>query len=251
MQEQDNLGVPTIKYGETIVFIRHIDSDLWISYETLELTIKGIGKVEEKRVKEQPPVGVCRQMVVILRWLDYPRCWRSYGRLFSSGTSSRTRTENCLSHSNLQCHSRSIQSNWVKTKRSVWSATYSVRSRFSPMSMDAEAANHLLSKSDVVQALLQDLIGFFSQPSLTLDHEERQLRLKALRNRQDLFQEEVGAVLSREISARLDNLLREWFESWLLRSTFSVNVVISHCCWKAWKRRSKISPINSTSSWLP
>jgi hypothetical protein len=59
------------------------------------------------------------------------------------------------------------------------------------MSIDAEAVNHLLSKSDVVQALLQDLIGFFSQPSLTLDHEERQLRLKALRNRQDLFQEEV------------------------------------------------------------
>ena len=60
------------------------------------------------------------------------------------------------------------------------------------MSIDTEAANHLLSKSDVVQALLKDLIGFFSQPLLTLDHEERQLRLKALRNRQDLFQEEVG-----------------------------------------------------------
>jgi hypothetical protein len=50
IQEQENLGVPIIKYGETIVFIRHVDSDLWISYETLELTIKGIGKVEEKRV---------------------------------------------------------------------------------------------------------------------------------------------------------------------------------------------------------
>ena len=59
------------------------------------------------------------------------------------------------------------------------------------MSMDSETANHLLSKSDVIQALLQDLIGFFSQPSLSLDHEERQLLLKALRNRQDLFQEEV------------------------------------------------------------
>ena len=80
---------------------------------------------------------------------------------------------------------------------------------FSPMSMDAEAANHLLSKSDVVQALLQDLIGFFSQPSLTLDHEERQLRLKALRNRQDLFQEEVGLVRGRETSLRHTDLLRE------------------------------------------
>jgi hypothetical protein len=51
-QDEDNLGLPIIKYGETIVFIRHVDSDLWISYETLELTIKGIGKVEEKRVKQ-------------------------------------------------------------------------------------------------------------------------------------------------------------------------------------------------------
>lgn len=59
------------------------------------------------------------------------------------------------------------------------------------MSIDAETANHLLSKSDVVQALLKDLIGFFSQPSPTIDHEERQLRLKVLKNRQDLFQEEV------------------------------------------------------------
>ena len=66
------------------------------------------------------------------------------------------------------------------------------------MSIDAEAVNHLLSKSDVVQALLQDLIGFFSQPSSSLDHEERQIRFKVLRNRQDLFQEEVGLEEERE-----------------------------------------------------
>jgi len=59
------------------------------------------------------------------------------------------------------------------------------------LSIDPEAINHLLSKSDVVHALLHDLIGFFSQPSLSLDHEERQLRFKVLKNRQDLFQEEV------------------------------------------------------------
>jgi hypothetical protein len=59
------------------------------------------------------------------------------------------------------------------------------------LSIDPEAINHLLSKSDVVHALLHDLIGFFSQPSSLLDHEERQLRFKVLKNRQDLFQEEV------------------------------------------------------------
>jgi len=62
---------------------------------------------------------------------------------------------------------------------------------FSPLSMDSEAINHLLSKSDVVQALLHDLISFFAQPCTTLDHEERQIKLKVLKNRQDLFQEEV------------------------------------------------------------
>lgn len=61
----------------------------------------------------------------------------------------------------------------------------------SPLSIDSEAINHLLSKSDVVHALLHDLIGFFSQPLSSLDHEERQNRLKVLKNRQDLFQEEV------------------------------------------------------------
>lgn len=75
----------------------------------------------------------------------------------------------------------------------------------SPMSMDSESVNHLLSKSDVVQALLQDLIGFFSQPSTTMDHEERQLRLKILKNRQDLFQEEVKRISTRNIFKRFSS----------------------------------------------
>ncbi|CAF3538671.1 unnamed protein product [Rotaria sordida] len=149
--EQENLGAPTIKYGDTIVFIRHVDSDLWISYETLELTIKGIGKVEEKRII--PAVE---------------------GHM-----------DDCF---------RLVRAQEQEQKTAlvirICNAILGRFNRTDPMSIDAETANHLLSKSDVVQALLQDLIGFFSQPSLSLDHEERQIRLKALRNRQDLFQEE-------------------------------------------------------------
>ena len=37
---------------------------------------------------------------------------------------------------------------------------------------------------------LEDLINYFAQPDDDCDHEERQNKLKALRNRQDLFQEE-------------------------------------------------------------
>ncbi|CAF2039726.1 unnamed protein product, partial [Rotaria magnacalcarata] len=149
--EQENLGAPTIKYGDTIVFIRHVDSDLWISYETLELTIKGIGKVEEKRI-----------IPVVEGHMD-----------------------DCF---------RLVRAQEQEQKTAlvirICNGILGRYSRTDPMSIDAEGVNHLLSKSDVVQALLQDLIGFFSQPSLSLDHEERQLRLKALRNRQDLFQEE-------------------------------------------------------------
>ncbi|CAF4732744.1 unnamed protein product, partial [Rotaria sp. Silwood1] len=150
-QEEDNLGVPTIKYGETIVFIRHVDSDLWISYETLELTIKGIGKVEEKRI-----------IPAIEGHMD--DCFRLV----------RAQEEE--------------QKTALVIR--ICNAILGRFNRNDSISFDSEAINHLLSKSDVIQALLHDLIGFFSQPSSSLDHEERQLRLKILRNRQDLFQEE-------------------------------------------------------------
>ena len=39
---------------------------------------------------------------------------------------------------------------------------------------------------------LEDLIAYFEQPQEDIEHEEKQNKLKALRNRQDLFQEEVS-----------------------------------------------------------
>lgn len=37
---------------------------------------------------------------------------------------------------------------------------------------------------------LEDLINYFAQPEEDMEHEEKQNKLRALRNRQDLFQEE-------------------------------------------------------------
>ncbi|CAF1671541.1 unnamed protein product, partial [Adineta ricciae] len=150
-EEEDNLGVPTIKYGDAIVFIRHVDSDLWISYETLQLTIKGIGKVEEKRI-----------IPAVEGHMD--DCFR-------------------LVRAQEQDQKTAIVIR-------ICSAMLGRFNRTDPMSIDSEMINHLLGKSDAIQALLQDLIRFFAQPSSSLDHEEKQLRLKILKNRQDLFQEE-------------------------------------------------------------
>ncbi|UJR09568.1 hypothetical protein I4U23_013803 [Adineta vaga] len=150
-EEEDNLGVPTIKYGDAIVYIRHVDSDLWISYETLELTIKGIGKVEEKRI-----------IPAVEGHMD--DCFR-------------------LVRAQEQDQKTALVIR-------ICNAILGRFNRSDPMSVDSEAINHLLCKSDAIQALLHDLIGFFAQPSSSFDHEERQLRLKILKNRQDLFQEE-------------------------------------------------------------
>lgn len=47
---------------------------------------------------------------------------------------------------------------------------------------------------DSVSLSLQDLIGYFQPPGDHLEHEDKQNRLRALKNRQNLFQEEVSSV---------------------------------------------------------
>lgn len=47
---------------------------------------------------------------------------------------------------------------------------------------------------DSVSLSLQDLIGYFQPPEDHLEHEDKQNRLRALKNRQNLFQEEVRNV---------------------------------------------------------
>ena len=43
-KEEEGMGVATIRYGETTAFIWHVDSKLWLSYQTNEVTKKGVGK---------------------------------------------------------------------------------------------------------------------------------------------------------------------------------------------------------------
>lgn len=50
-----------------------------------------------------------------------------------------------------------------------------------------------ISLSEVIKCL-EDLIDYFAQPTEDEEHEEKQNKLRALRNRQDLFQEEVKGI---------------------------------------------------------
>ena len=61
--EDEGMGKSDIKYGDTIVFIQHCDTGLWLSYQTTEVKKKGVGKVEEKKVDDPHfwSRGQCRE----------------------------------------------------------------------------------------------------------------------------------------------------------------------------------------------
>lgn len=42
-KEEEGMGTPSIYYGETNVFIQHVYSQLWLSYQISEVTKKGLG----------------------------------------------------------------------------------------------------------------------------------------------------------------------------------------------------------------
>lgn len=49
---------------------------------------------------------------------------------------------------------------------------------------------------DAVVLSLQDLIFYFRPPEEELEHEEKQFKLRSLKNRQNLFQEEVKLAIA-------------------------------------------------------
>mgnify|MGYP002649132041 CR=1 FL=1 len=48
-KEEEVIGLPLIKFGDTTVFVQHVETGLWLSYKTYETKKKGVGKVEEKQ----------------------------------------------------------------------------------------------------------------------------------------------------------------------------------------------------------
>ena len=48
-KEEEGMGQATVRYGETNAFIRHVEREVWLTYQTSEVTKKGLGKVEEKK----------------------------------------------------------------------------------------------------------------------------------------------------------------------------------------------------------
>ncbi|XP_052827801.1 ryanodine receptor isoform X7 [Octopus bimaculoides] len=152
-REDEGMGKADIKYGDSMTFIQHCASGLWLSYMTYETKKRGVGRVEEKKA------------VLLLE-----------GHMDDAFTLSRAQEEESRSARVI----RKCQSLFHRFNKALDSLKTEGRT------------SHAWSRITLEEVLksLEDLIEYFAQPGEDEEHEERQSKLKALRNRQDLFQEE-------------------------------------------------------------
>ncbi|PRD34336.1 UNVERIFIED_CONTAM: RyR [Trichonephila clavipes] len=152
-KEEEVLGAPLIKYGDTTVFLQHQETGLWLSYRTYETKKRGVGKVEEKQA-----------------------IMSEEGKMDDGLEFSRSQEEES------------------RTARVIRKCSF-LFNRFitgldSLQKQQGDVVQFTAADLEEVIHCLEDLIAYFEQPEDDIEHEEKQNKLKALRNRQDLFQEE-------------------------------------------------------------
>ena len=45
---EESMSAPTVKYGDSMAYIRHVKTNYWLSYTTYETKKRGVGKVGHK-----------------------------------------------------------------------------------------------------------------------------------------------------------------------------------------------------------
>ncbi|KAK3867881.1 hypothetical protein Pcinc_026695, partial [Petrolisthes cinctipes] len=147
------IGTPLIKYGDSTIIIQHVETGLWLSYRAFEIKKKGVGKVEIKQATLHEE-GKMDDGLLFYRSQEEEsrtgRVIRKCSHLFTTFIKGLDNIQTSRRHSIL-----------LKT----------------------------VNLKEMIHCL-EDLINYFAYPADDLEHNERQISLRALRNRQDLFQEE-------------------------------------------------------------
>uniref|UniRef100_A0A673K9V6 Ryanodine receptor 2-like n=1 Tax=Sinocyclocheilus rhinocerous TaxID=307959 RepID=A0A673K9V6_9TELE len=144
-KRRDCMGAPEIKYGDSLCFIQHVDTGLWLSYQT----------TDSKRQKESAVL-------------------QAEGHMDDGITLSRSQRE----ESQAACLIRSSALLFSKFIRGLDDVS------------QKENITDLDLPIEMVHLTLQDLLGYFQYPEMGQDHEVRQGDIRALKNRQNLFQDE-------------------------------------------------------------
>uniref|UniRef100_A0A669NXZ3 Ryanodine receptor 2 n=1 Tax=Phasianus colchicus TaxID=9054 RepID=A0A669NXZ3_PHACC len=147
-KEVDGMGAPEIKYGDSICFIQHVDTGLWLSYQSADA--KSL-------------------LIFVLQAIMHHEGHMDDGLTLSRSQHEESRTARVI---------RSTVFLFNRFIRGLDALSKKVKS--STVDLPIES----------VSLSLQDLIGYFHPPDEHLEHEDKQNRLRALKNRQNLFQEE-------------------------------------------------------------
>ncbi|XP_065696123.1 ryanodine receptor 3 isoform X3 [Patagioenas fasciata] len=141
----EGMGVPEIKYGDSVCFVQHVASALWLTYKAQDAKSARLGPLKRKVILHQE------------------------GHMDDGLTLQRCQ------------HEESQAARIIRNTTSLFSQFISGNNRtLSPSALPVE---------EMAQTL-QDLITYFQLPKEDLDHEDKQNKLRSLKNRQNLFKEE-------------------------------------------------------------
>uniref|UniRef100_A0A8C0IDS4 Ryanodine receptor 3 n=1 Tax=Bubo bubo TaxID=30461 RepID=A0A8C0IDS4_BUBBB len=144
-RDMDGMGVPEIKYGDSICFVQHVASALWLTYKAQDAKSARLGPLKRKVILHQE------------------------GHMDDGLTLQRCQ------------HEESQAARIIRNTTSLFSQFISGNNRtLSPTALPVE---------EMAQTL-QDLITYFQLPEEDLEHEDKQSKLRSLKNRQNLFKEE-------------------------------------------------------------
>ncbi|KAJ8366776.1 hypothetical protein AAFF_G00342480 [Aldrovandia affinis] len=145
------MGTPEIKYGESMCFVQHVSTGLWLTYAAMDAKSARLGLLKRKAILHQE------------------------GHMDDAMCVSRSQIEESQA-SRMIYNTTGLFNQFIKGLDSLKGKSKAP----APVSLPL----------DGVVLSLQDLIFYFRPPEEELEHEEKQTKLRSLRNRQNLFQEE-------------------------------------------------------------
>ncbi|XP_061157949.1 LOW QUALITY PROTEIN: ryanodine receptor 3-like [Syngnathus typhle] len=139
----EGMGVAEIKYGDSLSFIMHVATGLWLSYQAPDVKSARLGPLKRRA------------------------CLHSEGHMDDGLTLQRCQHEESRA-------ARIIRNTTLLFNRFI------------------RGHNKTLVALPIEEVLqtLNDLITYFLLPDAELEHEERQIKLRSLKNRQNLFKQE-------------------------------------------------------------
>ncbi|XP_046719892.1 ryanodine receptor 1-like isoform X1 [Silurus meridionalis] len=164
-RDVEGMGVPEIKYGESMCFVQHVSTGLWLTYAALDAKAARLGTMKRRVTLHQE------------------------GHMDDTLVMSRSQTEESQA-SRMIYNTSGLFKLFIKGLDSL--------------SGKNRAAGPVSLPLDGVILSLQDLIHYFQPPEEELEHEEKQTKLRSLRNRQNLFQEEGMITIVLECVDRLN-----------------------------------------------